>query len=117
MLAESAERLRDEGFRLQELQEWFALRNRRNGFVAGAFGLLAEVRVRQIEAGTVMRVDLKGLRKRIDSCLRDAYVDAGPLGEITARMDGTLALSPGAAIELGFAPEHLYRFDAEGQRI
>ena len=46
-----------------------------------------------------------------------AYVDAGPLGEITARMDGTLALSPGTAIELGFAPGHLYRFDAEGQRI
>ncbi len=79
MLAESAERLRDEGLQLHELQEWFARRNRRNSFVAGAFGLLAEVRVRQIEAGTMMRVDLKGLRKRIDSCLRDAYVDAGPL--------------------------------------
>ncbi len=79
MLAESPERLRDEGVHLQELHEWFALRNRRNGFVAGAFGLLAEVRVRQIEAGTVMRVDLKGLSKRIGLCLRDASVDAGPL--------------------------------------
>jgi hypothetical protein len=52
MLAESAERLREEGLRLQQLQEWFAERNRRNGFVAGAFGLLAEVRARQLEAET-----------------------------------------------------------------
>jgi tetratricopeptide (TPR) repeat protein len=79
MLAESAERLRDEGSRLQELHDWFAVRNRRNGFVAGAFGLLAAVRVRQIEAGTFMQADLKGLRKRIEVCLRDAYADAGPL--------------------------------------
>jgi tetratricopeptide (TPR) repeat protein len=79
MLAESAERLREEGLRLQQLQEWFAERNRRNGFVAGAFGLLAEVRARQLEAGTVMKADLKGLQKRVNSCLRDAYVDAGPL--------------------------------------
>jgi tetratricopeptide (TPR) repeat protein len=79
MLAESAERLREEGLRLQQLQEWFAERNRRNGFVAGAFGLLAEVRARQLEAGTVMKADLTGLQKRVNSCLRDAYVDAGPL--------------------------------------
>lgn len=79
MLAESAARLRDEGSRLQELHEWFEVRNRRNGFVAGAFGLLAEIRARQIEAGTVMRSDLKGLKKRIEACLREASVDAGPL--------------------------------------
>jgi multiple sugar transport system ATP-binding protein len=46
-----------------------------------------------------------------------AYVDAGALGEITARMDGTLGLEPGKAIALGFAPEHLYAFDAAGKRI
>jgi multiple sugar transport system ATP-binding protein len=46
-----------------------------------------------------------------------AYVDAGDMGEITARMDGTLALEPGGAIALAFAPEHLYRFNAEGRAI
>jgi multiple sugar transport system ATP-binding protein len=46
-----------------------------------------------------------------------AYVDAGDMGEITARMDGTLALEPGGAIALAFAPEHLYRFNAEGRSI
>jgi multiple sugar transport system ATP-binding protein len=46
-----------------------------------------------------------------------AYVDAGDMGEITARMDGTLAMEPGSAIALGFAQEHLYRFDADGRTI
>jgi multiple sugar transport system ATP-binding protein len=46
-----------------------------------------------------------------------AYVDAGEMGEITARMDGTLALEPGSAIALGFAQEHLYRFNADGRSI
>lgn len=46
-----------------------------------------------------------------------AYVNAGALGEITARMDGTLGLEPGATIALGFAPEHLYKFDATGRRV
>jgi multiple sugar transport system ATP-binding protein len=46
-----------------------------------------------------------------------AYVDAGAMGEITARMDGTLALEPGSAIALAFAPEHLYRFNAEGRAL
>jgi multiple sugar transport system ATP-binding protein len=46
-----------------------------------------------------------------------AYVDAGALGEITARMDGTLGLEPGSSIALGFAPEHLYRFDTKGERL
>ncbi len=44
-----------------------------------------------------------------------AYVVAGAMGEITARVDGTLALEPGDAIALGFAPEHLYRFDSAGK--
>jgi multiple sugar transport system ATP-binding protein len=46
-----------------------------------------------------------------------AYVDAGDMGEITARMDGTLAMEPGSAIALGFAQEHLYRFNADGRSI
>jgi multiple sugar transport system ATP-binding protein len=44
-----------------------------------------------------------------------AYVSAGPLGDITARMDGTLGLEPGKTIELSFSPDNLYRFDAEGK--
>jgi hypothetical protein len=32
-------------------------------------------------------------------------------------VDGTLALEPGNAIALGFAMEHLYRFDSKGQRL
>jgi multiple sugar transport system ATP-binding protein len=46
-----------------------------------------------------------------------AYVDAGDMGEITARMEGTLQLRPGDAVELGFEPQHLYRFDADGRAI
>jgi len=46
-----------------------------------------------------------------------AYVNAGAMGEITARMDGTLALEPGSAIALAFAPEHLYRFGPEGKSL
>jgi multiple sugar transport system ATP-binding protein len=46
-----------------------------------------------------------------------AYVHAGALGEVTARLDGTLALVPGEAIELGFTQENLYLFDGAGHRI
>jgi len=46
-----------------------------------------------------------------------AYVDAGPMGELTARMDGSLAVQPGETLRLGYSPEHLYRFDAAGLRI
>ena len=46
-----------------------------------------------------------------------AYVSSHAHGEVTARMDGTLALEPGSTIALGFAPEHLYRFNAEGKRV
>ena len=62
---------------------------------------------------------IKGILKHSERLGNEtfAYVQAGELGEITARMDGTLALEPGAAIELGFAPEHLFLFDAAGQRI
>lgn len=77
--AGSVERLREEGVKLRGLAEWFRARNRRNGFVAGAFGVVAEVRVRQIETGQARRVELTGLRKRLDGHLREAYVDAGPL--------------------------------------
>ena len=44
-----------------------------------------------------------------------AYVNAGAMGEVTARVDGTLALESGDAIALGFAPEHLNRFNAAGK--
>jgi multiple sugar transport system ATP-binding protein len=46
-----------------------------------------------------------------------AYVNAGDLGELTARVDGTLALDPGDTLTLGFAQERLYRFDAKGLAI
>ena len=46
-----------------------------------------------------------------------AYIDAGPLGELTARIDGSVAVQPGETLRLGYRPEHLFRFDASGQRI
>ena len=46
-----------------------------------------------------------------------AYVNAGDLGEITARVDGTLDLDAGEAVALGFSQEHLYRFDSAGSSI
>jgi multiple sugar transport system ATP-binding protein len=46
-----------------------------------------------------------------------AYVTSPEFGEITARVDGTLALEPGAAIELGFEDQHMYRFDGAGMRM
>jgi multiple sugar transport system ATP-binding protein len=45
------------------------------------------------------------------------YVDAGPLGEVSARMEGTLGLEPGESIALGFSADHLYRFDADGRSV
>ena len=62
---------------------------------------------------------IKGILKHSERLGNEtfAYVQAGELGDITARMDGTLALEPGAPIELGFAREHLYLFDGSGQRI
>ena len=46
-----------------------------------------------------------------------AYVNAGDVGDITVRVDGTLVLEPGESISLGFAPGHLYRFDEAGKSI
>lgn len=46
-----------------------------------------------------------------------AYVNAGDVGDITVRVDGTLVLEPGEAISLGFEPAHLYRFDEAGKSI
>ena len=42
------------------------------------------------------------------------YVDAGEMGDITARVDGTLNQAPGSDIQLGFAPGSLYRFNESG---
>jgi multiple sugar transport system ATP-binding protein len=39
------------------------------------------------------------------------------LGELTARVEGTVTVQPGEPVRLGYRPEHLYRFDAAGQRI
>ncbi len=46
-----------------------------------------------------------------------AYVDAGPLGELTARLDGSITVAPGERLTLGFQQEHLYRFDEAGRSI
>jgi len=62
---------------------------------------------------------IKGTLKHLEQLGSEtfAYIDTHGLGDITARMDGTLSLEPGGAIELGFAPENLFRFDAAGLRI
>jgi multiple sugar transport system ATP-binding protein len=67
-----------------------------------------------VEAGGVIKGTLKHAEKLGNETF--AYVTAGALGDITARVDGTLALEPGNAIELGFSQEHLYRFDSTGKR-
>ena len=69
----------------------------------------------KVQAGGPIRGTLKHSEKLGNETF--AYVDAGALGEITARMDGTLPLDPGNAIELAFAPEHLYRFAADGKSL
>ena len=46
-----------------------------------------------------------------------AYIDAGPLGELTARVEGSVTVQPGQSLRLGYRSEHLYRFDAAGLRI
>jgi multiple sugar transport system ATP-binding protein len=68
-----------------------------------------------VEADGVIKGTLKHAEKLGNETF--AYVNAGDLGELTARVDGTLALEPGNAIALGFALEHLYRFDDKGQRL
>ena len=80
MLAEwQTSSLSENAARLRELEAWFTPRNSRNAFIAGAFAILAELRIRQIESGSVLKMDLKGLRNRLDACLRTAYRDSGPL--------------------------------------
>ena len=69
----------------------------------------------EVQAGGPIRGTLKHSEKLGNETF--AYVDAGALGEITARMDGTLPLDPGNPIELAFAPEHLYRFAADGKSL
>ena len=44
-------------------------------------------------------------------------LDAGALGELTARVDGSVTVQPGETLRLGHRSEHLYRFDAAGLRI
>jgi len=63
--------------------------------------------------------EIKGLLRHSEKLGNEtfAYVTAGDMGDITVRVDGTLALEPGEAISLGFAPEHLFRFDEAGRTI
>lgn len=63
--------------------------------------------------------EIKGTLKHSEKLGNEtfAYVTTGNAGEITVRVDGTLALEPGDAISLGFAPERLYRFDEAGKAI
>jgi multiple sugar transport system ATP-binding protein len=69
----------------------------------------------KVQAGGPIKGTLKHSEKLGNETF--AYVSAGALGDISTRMDGTLALEPGQAIALDFAPEHLYRFDADGKSI
>lgn len=77
--AASRERLAAEAGRLKDLEVWFSSRNPRNGFVAGAFSLLAEVRLRQITHGQMRRVPLGPLVKPLEALLRKRQADSGPL--------------------------------------
>jgi len=63
--------------------------------------------------------EIKGLLRHSEKLGNEtfAYVNAGDVGDITVRVDGTLVLEPGEAITLGFKPEHLYRFDEAGKSI
>jgi multiple sugar transport system ATP-binding protein len=69
----------------------------------------------KVQAGGPIQGTLKHSEKLGNETF--AYVSSETLGDITARMDGTLPLEPGQAIALDFAPEHLYRFDADGRSI
>ncbi len=63
--------------------------------------------------------EIKGTLKHAEKLGNEtfAYVTAGDVGEVTARVDGTLAVEPGDAVTLGFAPQHLYRFDSAGKSL
>ena len=63
--------------------------------------------------------EIKGLLRHSEKLGNEtfAYVNAGDVGDITVRVDGTLVLEPGEAISLGFEPAHLYRFDDAGKSI
>jgi len=63
---------------LAELAEWFRERNPRHAFIAEAFSILAEVRLRQLRS-QFKKLNLDGLRRRVEACLRGTHIDAGPL--------------------------------------
>jgi multiple sugar transport system ATP-binding protein len=69
----------------------------------------------RVEAGGVIKGTLKHAEKLGNETF--AYINAGVLGDITARIDGTLAMEPGNTIELGFEQQHIYKFDSSGKRI
>lgn len=81
--------------RLCELAEWFHGCNQRNAWIAEAFAILAEVRLRQIRqlaAGeSAMALNLEGLRVRLGHCLKEIARDTGPLSATAAlRLIGCL---------------------------
>jgi len=45
------------------------------------------------------------------------HMQAETLGATTMRADGDLAAAPGDTLRIGFAPEHLLRFDADGKAL
>jgi multiple sugar transport system ATP-binding protein len=91
-------------------------------FISGDFAArhaAATVGLRPEHLNVVANGEIRGTLKHAEKLGNEtfAYVNAGALGEITARVDGTLALDSGDAIALGYAPPHLYRFDGAGKSI
>ena len=91
-------------------------------FIAGEFAARYDAKTVGLRPEH-LRVDSDGL---ITGTLRHAeklgnetfvYVNAGDMGDITARVDGTLALEAGETVTLGFDLEHLYRFDSSDRRL
>ena len=91
-------------------------------FITGEFAARHQattVGLRPEHLDVVADGEIKGTLKHSEKLGNEtfAYVNAGALGEITARIDGTLDVEPGASIALGFAAQHLFRFDSAGKRI
>ena len=91
-------------------------------FIDGAFAAqhgAATIGVRPEHLRVMADGPIKGTLKHAEQLGNEtfAYVDAGAMGEIIARVEGTLAKEPGSDIALTFAPEHLYRFNKDGLSI
>ncbi|MFY8044125.1 MAG: TOBE domain-containing protein, partial [Rhodoferax sp.] len=91
-------------------------------FIEGAFAAqqgAATIGVRPEHLRVTADGPIKGTLKHAEQLGNEtfAYVDAGAMGEIIARVEGTVAKEPGSDIALSFAPEHLYRFNKDGLSI